>query len=161
MLRCKPSTLSNNRGCWLSANKRWSLGRCDATNAIDSGARPCSMSCSAIARPGMMWPAVPPPAMTAKTRGDTGVVDVEDIAATKLTRTLPCAAVAAECYCTFRATFNSNPAAASVIMSELPPYEMSGKVSPVTGIAPTTPPILITACTANQTVIPAANNAPE
>ena len=128
------------------------------------------MSCSAIARPGMMWPAVPPPAMTAKTRGYTGIVDgivddvvddVVDIAATKLTRTPPCAADAAECYCTFRATFNSNPAATSVIMSELPPYEMSGKVSPVTGIAPTTPPILITACTANHTVIPAANNAPE
>ena len=44
-----------------------------------------------------------------------------------------------------RATFINRPAADMHTSSELPPYEMSGSVKPVTGIDPDTPPILMIA----------------
>ena len=44
-----------------------------------------------------------------------------------------------------RATFINSPAADMHTNNELPPYEISGSVKPVTGIEPVTPPILIIA----------------
>ena len=44
-----------------------------------------------------------------------------------------------------RATFINSPAADIHTNSELPPYEISGSVKPVTGIEPVTPPILMIA----------------
>jgi len=44
-----------------------------------------------------------------------------------------------------RATFINSPAADMHTNSELPPYEMSGSVKPVTGIEPVTPPMLMIA----------------
>jgi hypothetical protein len=51
-------------------------------------------------------------------------------------------------YLTWRATLSSKPAAVMHANSELPPDDTNGKVSPVTGMTPLTPPMLITACTA-------------
>lgn len=46
-----------------------------------------------------------------------------------------------------------------VANSKLPPAEeKNGKVSPVTGISPMTPPMLITAWTTNQLTTPPATN---
>jgi hypothetical protein len=44
-----------------------------------------------------------------------------------------------------RATFINSPAADIHTSNELPPYEMSGSVKPVTGIEPVTPPMLMIA----------------
>ena len=44
-----------------------------------------------------------------------------------------------------RATFINSPAADMHTNSELPPYEISGSVKPVTGIEPVTPPMLMIA----------------
>jgi hypothetical protein len=44
-----------------------------------------------------------------------------------------------------RATFINSPAADIHTNSELPPYEISGSVKPVTGIEPVTPPMLMIA----------------
>ncbi len=46
---------------------------------------------------------------------------------------------------TLRATFSSRPVAARVTNKELPPAEKKGRVSPVTGIRPVTPPTLMIA----------------
>ena len=60
-----------------------------------------------------------------------------------------------------RATFIKRPAAAIDAMSELPPNEMNGKVRPVTGSNPMTPPMLIEIWTMNQQPIPAATRKPK
>ena len=46
-------------------------------------------------------------------------------------------------------------------ISDVPPKEMNGKVNPVTGRRPTTPPTLITNCSRNQEAIPPASNRPK
>jgi hypothetical protein len=43
-----------------------------------------------------------------------------------------------------RATFINNPAHTIDTISDVPPKEMNGSVRPVTGMIPTTPPMLIT-----------------
>ena len=45
-------------------------------------------------------------------------------------------------------------------MSELPPKEMNGSVSPVTGMMPITPPMLMVTCTVIQQPMPAATRNP-
>ena len=151
-LRWRPSTDNSKRGWSVAPNNCSSIGRRDATNAIERGERPRSQRCSASASAGITWPAVPPPAMTANTRGDEGVFGV----VTTTLRTLPHSA-----YAILRAIFSNKPAAPRVIKSELPPYEMSGNVRPVTGNTPITPPMLMMACTPNHIVMPAASSAPE
>ena len=42
-----------------------------------------------------------------------------------------------------RATFNSNPEAIIVTISDDPPYDMNGRVRPVIGMMPTIPPMLM------------------
>lgn len=74
---------------------------------------------------GSTWPAVPPPVTTAETTGRV-----------------------------VRATFGGSPAPARQMSSELPPKEMNGSVSPVTGMTPVTPPMLMVACRANQMAMP-------
>ena len=60
-----------------------------------------------------------------------------------------------------RATFIKSPQATIETISDVPPKEMNGKVNPVTGRRPTTPPTLITNCSRNQEAIPPASNRPK
>jgi len=55
---------------------------------------------------------------------------------------------------------NRMPTAAKLTMSDEPPALMNGRVMPVTGRIATTTPMLITAWTASQPVIPTARSAP-
>ena len=59
-----------------------------------------------------------------------------------------------------RATLSSSPAAIMLTNNELPPAEKNGKVRPVTGMIPVTPPRLTMACTPNQAAIPPASSIP-
>ena len=52
------------------------------------------------------------------------------------------------------------PTAAKLTISEEPPAETNGSGMPVTGISPTTTPMLMKAWMQIQAVIPAASNAP-
>lgn len=53
------------------------------------------------------------------------------------------------------------PTAIMLVISEEPPALINGKVTPVIGIAPVTPPILIKACIANKAAILVANRLPK
>jgi hypothetical protein len=48
-----------------------------------------------------------------------------------------------------------------VTTSEVPPKETKGRVSPVMGRRPTTPPMLTRACDTTQAVMPAATSVPK
>ena len=60
----------------------------------------------------------------------------------------------------WRATLSSRPAAVIETNSDDPPAEKNGRVRPVTGISPVTPPRLTTAWTPNHAVMPPASSMP-
>ena len=53
------------------------------------------------------------------------------------------------------------PTAAKLMISDEPPAETNGSGMPVTGMSPTTTPMLMNAWRHSQAVIPAANSAPK
>jgi hypothetical protein len=60
-----------------------------------------------------------------------------------------------------RATFSSKPPAAIMTSSDDPPNETNGNVRPVSGIMPTTPPMLMRACVNTHAVTPPASSMPK
>src|SRR4051794_15588910 len=58
-------------------------------------------------------------------------------------------------------TISSSASRTKLAMTELPPYEMNGSVTPVSGITFVTPPTITNTCSARTAVSPAASNLPK
>ena len=116
---------------------------------MNSTVAPSDRSRFATAIDGVMWPAVPPPAITTLTVGSVHPRSETERVLLSVDRTPS------------SATLATTPTPASVTTNAVPPNERNGSGTPVIGSNPVTAPRFTRVCNPIQPVIPATSKRPK